>query len=246
MIVFAFSLVLAALPDGLISQLDQSWAARTPATQRRAANAAVSKLKAHASTFEAAWRLARAYCWLSERKPYFQDGAYKARLGQLAMKHAKTAMKLQPKRVEGHYYYAWGVGQWSLGISIPTALWKGAEGKLRKSMKAAERIDRSFDYYGVVRMWGRFFHALPWPKHDGPKALKYLNEGVKRTPRNIRGYFFLAEAQINEGKNAKGCQTVAKGLRAKPSTADEPDYNLWQRDLKKLKAAGCKKLLEGL
>ena len=90
------------------------------------------------------------------------------------MKHAQVAIKQRPKRVEGHYFHAWAVGQWSLGISIPKALWKGAEGQLRKSMKNAEKLDRSYDYFGVLRMWGRFYHSLPWPKYDGPKALKYF------------------------------------------------------------------------
>ncbi len=246
MSMLALGLVIAALPDALNAELDRAWKGRTPATQRAVALAAIKKLKPHAKTYEGAWRLARAYCWLSERKPYFQDTSYKERMGKLAMKHAKNAIKLQPNRVEGHYFYAWAIGQWSLGISIPKALWNGAEGKLRKAMKAVERIDRSFDYFGVTRMWGRFFHALPWPKHDRAKSLKYLHEGLKLAPRNMRGYFFLAEAQIKAGQTAKACQTVAKGLTTKPSVADEPDYNLWQRDLKQLKATGCKKLLEDL
>jgi hypothetical protein len=240
------SFIFAALPDGLIAEMDSAWLARTPGNHAATAQKVVAKLKPHAGEFDAAWRLARAYCWISERQPYFKDGAYKVRIGKLAIKHANKAIALQPKRVEGHYYHAWAVGQWSLGVSIPTALWQGAEGKLRKSMAAAERIDRSFDNFGVLRMWGRLFHGLPWPKHDGAKALKNLSEGVKRTPHNIRGYFYLVESQIEEDQNAQACKTASAGLAAKASTSAEPDWKVWKRDLRKLKAGGCKKLLEDL
>jgi len=245
-IFLAMHLWLAATPAPVLNQVDELWATRSASNYTAHAQKVVKQLKPHAKDFEAAWRLARAYCWLSERKPYFKDGNYKSRLGQLAMKHAKVAIKQRPKRVEGHYYHAWAVGQWSLGISIPKALWKGAEGQLRKSMKNAERLNRSYDYYGVLRMWGRFYHSLPWPKYDGAKALKYLIDANRRTPRNLRGYFYLAEAQIGEKQHKKACATVAKGLAAKANPAEEPDWKVWRRDLSKLKSAGCKKTLESL
>jgi hypothetical protein len=246
MFILALNLMVAAPSAAVLSEADALWANRTPANFSKNAQAVVTKLKPHAKDFEGAWRLARAYCWLSERKPYFKDTKYKARLGSLAMKHAQTAMKTQPKRVEGHYYYAWAVGQWSLGVSIPTALWKGAEGKLRKSMKSAESMNSAYDYYGVYRMWGRFFHSLPWPKHDGAKALKYLSKANARTPKNLRGYFYLAEAQISADQPQKACATVTKALAVKASSSQEPDWKNWRRDLGKLKAAQCKKTLDAL
>jgi tetratricopeptide (TPR) repeat protein len=244
--VLVFGFVLAALPEGLIDELDKAWATRTTTNYRAVAQTTVRKLKPHAKEFEASWRLARALCWMSERKPDFQDGAYKVRIGKQAMGHALRAIKLQPKRVEGHYYYGWAVGQWSLGISIAKALWKGAEGKLRKSMTQAQRIDRSYDYFGILRMWGRFFHSLPWPKYDGPKALKYLKEANRLTPRNLRGYFYLAESLIKEDQHSKACAVAGKGLAVKPSTTDEPDWKVFKGYLKRLKGAGCKKLLADL
>ena len=97
----ALTLLLAATPAPVLAEVDTLWRDRTPANYRANAQKVIDRLKPHAKQFEAAWRLARAYVWLSERKPYHQDGAYKARLGQQAMRHAQTAIKLKPERVEG-------------------------------------------------------------------------------------------------------------------------------------------------
>ena len=242
----ALTLILAATPAPVLAEVDTLWRDRTPANYRANAQKVIDRLKPHAKQFEAAWRLARAYVWLSERKPYHQDGAYKARLGQQAMRHAQTAIKLKPERVEGHYYHAWAVGQWSLGISIPKALWKGAEGKLRRSMKKAQALSAGYDDHGVLRMWGRFFHSLPWPKYDGAKALRYLQDGTRRSPSNLRGWFYLAEAQIGLKKHAAACATVARALKVKAQPRAEPDWKVWRRDLVQLKSGQCRKTLEAL
>ena len=188
----------AATPAPVLNQVDELWANRTTTNYTANARKVVEQLKPHAKDFEAAWRLARAYCWLSERKPYFQDGKYKSRLGLLAMKHAQVAIKQRPKRVEGHYFHAWAVGQWSLGISIPKALWKGAEGQLRKSMKNAGAFPVVLTTILACFACGDGFIIRCLGKYDGPKTLKYLTDANRRTPRNQRGYFYLAEAQIGE------------------------------------------------
>ena len=162
------------------------------------------------------------------------------------MRHAQTAIKLKPERAEGHYYHAWAVGQWSLGISIPKALWKGAEGKLRRSMKKAQALSAGYDDHGVLRMWGRFFHSLPWPKYDGAKALNYLQDGTRRSPSNLRGWFYLAEAQIGLKKHAAACATVARpegqGAATSWSRTGRSGVGTWCST----KSGQCRKTLEAL
>jgi hypothetical protein len=240
------SSLFAVAPADLIAEVDSAWAGRTPATRRAVARQTVDALSPHQRTFDAAWRLARAKCWLANHTPYYANTGLKARLGAQAMKHAARAVKLKPDRVEGHYYHAWATGQWSLGISIAKALWNGAEGKITGSMGRAQRIDRSYDSFGVYRMWGRYWHALPWPKRDRPKALKMLRRGLDISPQIIRGYAYLAEALIGNGEQKKACAVVDRGLARPADVAREADWSLWKGELKKLKKSGCKELLEDL
>jgi len=243
---FAFALLLSALPTGLTDTLDAAWAARTPANRTATAKAQVKILRPHATEFEAAWRLARALCWVADDKPYYADLAQRSKLGQEAMKHAAAAIKLQPGRVEGHYYRAWAVGQWSLGISIVKALWQGAEGELVTAMTAAQKIDSSFDQFGILRMWGRYHHALPWPKKDTVASLRFLREAKTRTPSNLRTYVFLAEAYIANGEPKKAMIIVNAGLKRRGNERLEPDHDLWHGELKRLKKTDCAELLEHL
>ena len=240
------AVVLASLPAGLIDEVDAQWAQRTPKNRTALANQLAQRLEPHKGEFEAAWRLARCYVWIADDQPYYRDTKTRFRLGKKAMTVAQQAIKMQPKRVEGHYYYAWAVGQWSLGISIAKALWEGAESKYTSALKKVERLDRSFDQYGVLRMWGRFYHSLPWPKRDRAKSAKYLRTAVTKAPTNLRSYVYLAETLIGDGQQKGACDLVAKGLKIRGDSAKEPDWDLWRRELARLKKTGCKTLLENL
>ena len=83
-------------------------------------------------------------------------------------------------------------------------------------------------------------------------AYKLIRESLKNKKHVITANKALLAvhgnelAQIAEKKYKKACATVAKGLAAKASAADEPDWKVWRRDLVKLKSAGCKKTLESL
>ncbi len=236
----------AALPPGLIDEVDGRWAERTPKNRTAIAREIAAQLEPHKSEFEAAWRLARSYVWIADESPYYQGTRARFELGGKAMGVAKEAIRLQPNRVEGHYYYAWAVGQWSLGISIAKALWEGAESKYTGALKKVDQLDRSYDQYGALRMWGRYFHSLPWPKRDRAKSARYLKKSVKKSPTNLRSFTYLAETLIGQGKHGEACALVERALKIRGDAAKEPDWDLWRRELARLKASGCKTLLENL
>ena len=240
------TVTLAALPAGLIDEVDARWAARTPKNRTAIARDLAKRLAPHKSDFEAAWRLARCYVWIADEDPYYRGTKNRFVLGKKAMAAAQRAVALKPKRVEGHYYYAWAVGQWSLGISIAKALWEGAESKYTDALKRVEKLDRSYDQYGALRMWGRFYHSLPWPKRDRAKSARYLRTSVKKSPTNLRGFTYLAETLIGQGEHKAACALVEKALKIKGSSAQEPDWDLWRRELTRLQKSGCKSLLENL
>jgi len=241
-----FALVLAApAPPELLAELDAQWAAKTPQTWPTVVKTVSDKLEPHAGDFEADWRIARSLVWLADTKPYYQNLDNRSKLGQQAMVYADRARQAQPQRVEGHYYYAWAVGQWSLGISIVKALVKGAESMYTGGMDKAQKIDISFDNFGVLRMRGRFHHALPWPKRDHGKAIEILTKAKEKSPDILRGYVFLAEAYVGDGKHEAACKVAEEGLKTK-AHQDEADHLIWLDGLKKLRQTGCKELLEDL
>lgn len=232
--------LLAAPPADLVQQVDAKWGARTSANRTAVAKEVVALLEPHTGDFEIDWRLARALVWQADAREYWKDAPARSKLGQKAMEAAARARKAKPDRPEGHFFYAWGVGQWSLGISIVKALVKGAEGMYTGALKDVDRIDKKYERWGSLRMWGRFYHNLPWPKRDRDKAIEVLRESAKKTPNNVRGRVFLVEALIGDGQEEEACKAVDEALKVKPDKAFEPDWDLWMGGLKKLKAAGCK------
>ena len=83
-----------------------------------------------------------------------------------------------PSRVEGWFYASAGVGMYSLGISIVTALLDGMESKYIDRLKKAQAADPTYYDHGADVSWGRYWYELPWPKYDGEKSELALPQGA--------------------------------------------------------------------
>jgi hypothetical protein len=198
-------------------------------------------LKAGADEYEVRWREAGAYFWAGEALDPDKDSDKLADLGKKCIDKAEAAAKLKPDLVEGNYYVAACWGEYSHGISIPSALMKGVEPKFRAAAGKAEKIDPTFLNGAPLNAWGRFFYELPWPKRDLDKSEKYLKRNVDATPCNLRTRVYYAETLIKKGGKVDGkdAKDVAKEqlqyVADHDNCADNPDDGtLYKKKAKKI------------
>src|SRR6267142_5533115 len=129
--------------------------------------------------FEANWRLAAILNWDANNYP---DGVLKASLGKRAWTVGDKAIQAKPDDVRGQYNAAVGIGLYSEGVGILTALSQGLEGKFKSRAQASLRFDKAYLDGAPQVLWGRFFFKLPWPKRDVGESIKVLRAAVDAHP----------------------------------------------------------------
>lgn len=186
---------------------------------KKAIDLYLNATKNNPESYEANWKLARAYRWYGEESKRKGVEGWKdicTEYGKLGMKSGEKAISLNPEAVEGHYYYGLNVGIYSDGVSIVTALKEGLKGKTQSSFEKAYEIDKTYSSSGPTVALGRFWFVLPWPLNDKKKALKFLREANQASPDNIDGKLYLGElladlgGRENEAEARKLLQSVAE------------------------------------
>jgi hypothetical protein len=173
--------------------------------------------------FETTRRQASLVAWEADGE---SDGSdEKAAKGKIAWEAGDKAIQANPSDVRGHYFSGVGVGLYSEGVGILTALSQGLEGKFRERMLAALRVDKDFQDGAPQVVWGRYFFKLPWPKRDLDESIRVLRAAVRSHPGNWRAKLYLADSLIVnglEGQDDEAHQLVQQILDA-PGGQDPPE-----------------------
>jgi tetratricopeptide (TPR) repeat protein len=177
------------------------------------------------------WRLARYYFWVSD-DPTIPDEE-KSRLGKIGWAYGDRATVANPKRVEGWFWAALDLGNYSLGIGIVTALFQGLEGKYIERLRRAESINPGYEYGNVQCAWGRFFYVMPWPKYDAKKSESHFNKAIEMNPNNVRAHVWLAELYHEEDEDEVATALLKQAL-AIPINYDPPDQRRYRARAKVL------------
>jgi hypothetical protein len=179
---------------------------------------AEERVKAKPDDFEARWRLARLYCWEANG---FDDGEEpKAELGKQCWDEGEKAVALRPDDVHSQYWATVGMGLYSEGLGIISAIAKGIEGKYKNRVQRAIALDKSYVNGGPTMLFGRFWWKLPWPKRDNDEALRLLRETVAAHPKNLLAQLYLADALWSDGKKAEAKAAAQAVAEAAPG--DDP------------------------
>jgi hypothetical protein len=182
--------------------------------------------------FETNWRQASLIAWEADGEP---DGSQqKAAKGKVAWEAGDRAIQANPNDVRGHYYAGVGVGLYSEGVGILTALSQGLEGKFRERLLAALRINKDFLDGAPQVVWGRYFYKLPWPKRDLDESIKVLRVAVRTHPNNWRAKLYLADSLILnqlEGQDEEAHQLVDQILASQGGRDPPEEARIRQRAL---------------
>jgi tetratricopeptide (TPR) repeat protein len=222
----AAGLAPAEGPAGWREHFDQLWKVRDqPGAENEMEQALLQHLAADARSFEANWRLAALYNWQANAK----EGDEKAALGRKAWDAADKAAQANPNDVRGQYNGAVGIGLYSEGVGIITALSQGLEGKFRDRIQAALRLDQDYQDGAPQVVWGRYFFKLPWPKRNVDEATRVLKQAVASHPKNLRAKLYLADCYADADDVESGKKLVQQVLDA-PGGDDPPE----EKRLKKM------------
>lgn len=206
-------------PAGWREQYDSFWKIRDQAgAEKLIEQLLVQQLAVDPRSFEANWRLAALYNWEADAK----EADEKAALGRKAWDAGDKAVAANPNDVHGQYNAAVGIGLYSEGVGIITALSQGLEGKFRDRIQAALRLDKDYLDGAPQVVWGRYFFKLPWPKRNVDEATRVLTQAVATHPHNLRAKLYLADCYADGDKVEEGKKLVQQVIDA-PEGDDPPE-----------------------
>jgi hypothetical protein len=203
------------------AKFDELWKTRDqPGIEKQLHQVVDAELAKNPKSFDANWRLASLYNWEANGT----EGDAKADLGKKAWAAGDVARQAKPDDVRGHYQAGVGVGLYSEGIGILTALSQGIEGKFRDRLQAALKLDKDYEDGAPQVVWGRYFFKLPWPKRDVDKSVEVLEAALAAHPNNLRGKIYLADDYDDQGKHDEAKRLVQDVLDARVGH-DAPEDN---------------------
>lgn len=205
----------------LVTRMDELWVKRgDPKAVEESIETGKKALALDPQNYEAAWRLALVYWWKGQLN---QDKEVRKTVGLEGMKYGELALKLNPERAEGYLMYALAIGNYSYGVSIPTAVFQGLTSKFEQAALKAYELDKHLDEGAPMVALGRYYQQLPWPLRDKKKALQYLEEAKRFHPNNLRGRLHLAEAYLDLGEKEKAKAELEFVLKAEVPPEKEPE-----------------------
>jgi tetratricopeptide (TPR) repeat protein len=217
----------------LVAQSDAQWKERDqPAVLDRIRAELEEAHQQAPDDYGVLWRLARLDFWVSD-DPTLSDEE-RSRLGKRAWELGDRATAVKPDGVEGWYFAALGMGNYSLGIGVLKALSQGIEGKFKERLSKAEQLDPTYQEGGIYNAWGRFYFKLPWPKYDAKKSEQYLLKALKVNPANVRGRVFLADLYRKEGHPKEARKLLEQAVAHEPGAYDAPEERRSQRQAREL------------
>jgi tetratricopeptide (TPR) repeat protein len=211
----------------LLARADDAWLVRDqPGKLDELGDALLAAERLAPASYDVLWRQARHLGWLAEEPKL--PAEQKSRIGKQAWTLGDKARELEPDRVEGHFFAMSGVGNYSLGIGVVSALMKGIEGKFKERLSRAEEIEPNFEAGLIPMSWGRFYYELPWPKHDAKLSEKHLRDAIARNGENVRAHVYLGDLLLDEGRKEEALAAYQRAIAIVPGKADPPEQRRWQ------------------
>ncbi len=188
------------------------------------------ELAAREGSYDGWWRKALLDCWQANG---MMDGSeLKASVGKQCWDAGEKAVAINADDVHGQYWATVGMGLYSEGLGILSALGQGIEGKFKNRVGLAIKLDKNYLDGGPTMLAGRFYWKLPWPKRDLDQSKTLLNETLAAHPNNLRAKLFLADTLWTDGKKDEAKALIAQVLSAQLGP-DKPDDRRNQAQAKK-------------
>ncbi|MCA2959640.1 MAG: hypothetical protein IOD12_05265 [Silvanigrellales bacterium] len=213
-----------------VASLDAAW-------EKRAAlhSSLVAFLKSKprvGDDFEVLWRMSRlAYYAGFFALPGDVRKEEKLEVFKVGSESGEKARRLNPARVEGHYWYAISVG--GLGIAKGVMASLGSASDMRSALDEAVKIDPKYHFAGPLRVRGRLFYKLPGgflSFGDNKKALADLRKALEFGPESKLNYAYLAEV-VDAVDGSTSALKILETAKKLPDVAGEAEEASYRRDI---------------
>lgn len=164
--------------EGLIKYADEQYRRHDQEGVANAIKALGKAVELDAKSFEALWRLARAYAWLGDAEDDNNTKAI-ATYAEKGMDYAQKAIAVDPARVEGQYYLGTTIGIYAWADKV-----KGRPmvPQVLEAAKKAVAANEKFDHFGPLRLLGSLYAQAPEP----PMSVGDHDEGIKILARLVQ------------------------------------------------------------
>ena len=224
---------LAEASDGKLSaekiaEADPLYAAREDIARARVAVAALRQARAaDTKSYEAAWKLARAAYYVGD---HTEDSSESSEMFDDGIAAGTAAMKLDPNRPEGHFWFGANVG----GKAAHATLSNPASfQQVKTAMETVLKVDEGFQFGSAYMALGRLYLDAPRVMGgDTTKAIAYLEKGLRFGPNSSVLHAYLADAYEAADRDAD----AKKQIEIVKSLTPDPQYTAEHKDaLKRVK-----------
>ncbi|MGY3803220.1 hypothetical protein ACWNT8_04035 [Pigmentibacter ruber] len=170
--------------------------------------------------FNIAWKIARLVYYYGNFILIDANSKIdKTKLFKYGYEAGKIAKEIEPKKVEGYYWYAINLGSYGLSKGIFSALSNAKPG--RDALLEAAKIDPKYQWCGPLRILGRYYQEVPGGLisfGDKKIAEDYFTQAIQTCPE-----FRLNTMYLGILKKKAGDKTNALELFKKAQTLPEVD-----------------------
>jgi len=219
----------AAAIDATVPSMDAAWEKR--ASQGSAIVAFLKSRPKLAEEYDVQWRVSRFAYFAGF---FVLDNTRKddkLEVFKVGSETGDRARKMQPQRVEGHYWYAISVG--GLGITKGIMASLGSADSMRDSLDEAVRLDPGYHYGGPLRVRGRLYFKLPGGLlsfGDNKKALADLKKALELGPDSKLNAIYLAEV-VEKLESESSALKILEAAKKLPDVAGELEESSYRRDI---------------
>ncbi len=207
---------------------DKLWDERESEAGQKKMIAAIEDKKNIPQIYEENWKLGRlvyfsVFFGLGDELPKDEKEEL-LKIGYLA---SEKALKLEPKKIEGHYWYAVNVGAYGVTHGILSAL-EMVEVSV-KSLDECIKIDPKYHWAGPYRVLGRYYYEAPSIISIGDlKASEiYLKKALELEPDFNVNLMYMGILQMKKGDKQKALEyfNKAKSAKAQDGPYEEKRYH---------------------
>lgn len=186
-------------------------------------------------TFDRRIEAAKLACGLADDK-WTKDGSERYEFAKKGIEHSRKAIEKDAKRVEGHYFFAIGMGRKLDNEKLRSP--SDVKEMVKEALEAA-KCDGGYDSGGPHRFLGIFYSQAPAIMFgDWDESISHFEEAIKLAPRWPENHVRFAEelARHKEWDRARKEALKAVGLcRPDPKRpVDQADLDQWDRDARDL------------
>lgn len=182
-----------------------------------------------ANNYEAAWKLSQYSYYLADNT---EDKNERTRAFAEGVKAGEAAIKLQPEKVEGHFWL--GANYGGQAQSNPMSGLALVD-KIRAQMNEVIRIDDKYSDGAAYMVLGQLEMQLPTMMGGDPKkAVTYLEKSVSYSKTNVLARYWLAKAYLVTDRKADAKAKLEEILKAESDPNYLAEYKKVQADTQAL------------